>query len=66
MPKGCEWLWHPKVIGLYNNILTRCETNVTTREAAAGALQNITAGDRRVRQKPTYCHFRDLRTISQS
>ncbi|KAG7323945.1 hypothetical protein KOW79_011961 [Hemibagrus wyckioides] len=47
VPKGCEWLWHPKVIGLYNLVLSRCESNTTTREAAAGALQNITAGDRR-------------------
>ncbi|XP_053497736.1 plakophilin-3a isoform X2 [Ictalurus furcatus] len=47
VPRGCEWLWHPKVVGLYQAVLTRCETNSTTREAAAGALQNITAGDRR-------------------
>ncbi|XP_026858963.2 plakophilin-3a [Electrophorus electricus] len=46
-PTGIEWLWHPKVVGLYNRILQRCETNSTTREAAAGALQNITAGDKR-------------------
>ncbi|KAK2834448.1 hypothetical protein Q7C36_015149 [Tachysurus vachellii] len=47
IPSGREWLWHPKVIGLYNLVLSRCESNTTTREAAAGALQNITAGDRR-------------------
>ncbi|TSM52276.1 Plakophilin-3 [Bagarius yarrelli] len=47
VPRGSEWLWHPKVIGLYNLVLSRCESNSTTREAAAGALQNITAGDRR-------------------
>ncbi|KAF5902561.1 plakophilin-3-like isoform X1, partial [Clarias magur] len=47
VPKGSEWLWHPKVISLYNNVITRCETNTTTREAATGALQNITAGDKR-------------------
>ncbi|KAI5100524.1 plakophilin-3 [Silurus meridionalis] len=46
-PRASEWLWHPKVVGLYHNILKRCETNSITREAAAGALQNITAGDRR-------------------
>ncbi|XP_076863647.1 plakophilin-3a isoform X2 [Brachyhypopomus gauderio] len=46
-PSGMDWLWHPKVIGLYNRVLQRCETNTTTREAAAGALQNITAGDTR-------------------
>ncbi|KAG7468368.1 hypothetical protein MATL_G00142200 [Megalops atlanticus] len=46
-PKGEEWLWHPQVVGLYNRVLQRCEINTTTREAAAGALQNITAGDKR-------------------
>lgn len=60
VPKACEWLWHPKVVGLYNKILTQCETNATTREAAAGALQNITAGDKRVRQKPACCLFRTI------
>ncbi|XP_030646331.1 plakophilin-3a [Chanos chanos] len=47
VPKGMEWLWHPQVVGLYNRVLQRCEINSTTREAAAGALQNITAGDKR-------------------
>ncbi|XP_053338525.1 plakophilin-3a isoform X1 [Clarias gariepinus] len=47
VPKGCEWLWHPKVVSLYNNVLSRCFTNPITREAASGALQNITAGDKR-------------------
>ncbi|KAJ8394958.1 hypothetical protein AAFF_G00040810 [Aldrovandia affinis] len=46
-PKGQEWLWHPQIVGLYNRVLQRCEINTTTREAAAGALQNITAGDKR-------------------
>lgn len=36
-------------MGLYNRLLQRCELNRHTTEAAAGALQNITAGDRRVR-----------------
>lgn len=44
-----EWLWHPKIVELYNQVLQRCEINSTTREAAAGALQNITAGEKRVR-----------------
>lgn len=35
-------------MGLYNRLLQRCELNRHTTEAAAGALQNITAGDRRV------------------
>ncbi|KAJ8002523.1 hypothetical protein DPEC_G00159790 [Dallia pectoralis] len=47
VPKGVEWLWHPQVVGLYNGVLQGCEINSTTREAAAGALQNITAGDKR-------------------
>lgn len=48
-PKGMEWLWHPQIVDVYNQVLQRCEINNTTREAAAGALQNITAGDKRVR-----------------
>ncbi|XP_048825342.1 plakophilin-3-like isoform X2 [Brienomyrus brachyistius] len=47
VPKGQEWLWHPSVVRLYNLVLQRCEINAVTREAAAGALQNITAGDKR-------------------
>lgn len=49
MPKGMEWLWHPQIVGVYNRVLQQCEINFTSREAAAGALQNITAGDKRVR-----------------
>uniref|UniRef100_A0A7N6BXH7 Plakophilin 3 n=1 Tax=Anabas testudineus TaxID=64144 RepID=A0A7N6BXH7_ANATE len=47
VPKGMEWLWHPNIIKVYNSVLVHCEVNSTTREAAAGALQNITAGDKR-------------------
>lgn len=50
VPKGAEWLWHPQIVGLYNQVLQNCEMNNATREAAAGALQNITAGDGRVRR----------------
>ncbi|XP_058859200.1 plakophilin-3-like isoform X2 [Acipenser ruthenus] len=46
-PKGMEWLWHPQIVSVYNRVLQRCEINSSTREAAAGALQNITAGDKR-------------------
>ncbi|XP_039209178.1 plakophilin-3 [Crotalus tigris] len=46
-PKGLEWLWNPQIIGVYNRLLQRCELNKHTTEAASGALQNITAGDRR-------------------
>lgn len=48
-PKGAEWLWHPKVVGLYKLVLQSSESNSTGREAAVGALQNITAGETRVR-----------------
>nr|XP_046249745.1 plakophilin-3a isoform X2 [Scatophagus argus] len=47
VPRGMEWLWHPQIVGVYNSVLRQCEINSTTREAAAGALQNITAGDKR-------------------
>ncbi|XP_072527428.1 plakophilin-3 isoform X2 [Salminus brasiliensis] len=47
VPKGAEWLWHPQIVGMYNRILQSCDTNTATREAAAGALQNITAGESR-------------------
>ncbi|KAK2913838.1 hypothetical protein Q8A67_002237 [Cirrhinus molitorella] len=47
VPKGAEWLWHPKIVSLYNRILMSSEMTTATREAAAGALQNITAGDSR-------------------
>ncbi|XP_041852232.1 plakophilin-3a isoform X2 [Melanotaenia boesemani] len=46
-PKGMEWLWHPQIMGMYHRVLKSCEINATTREAASGALQNITAGDKR-------------------
>lgn len=54
-PKGLEWLWSPQIVGLYNRLLQRCELNRHTTEAAAGALQNITAGDRRVRGPQSKC-----------
>lgn len=47
-PKGAEWLWHPKVVVLYKLVLQSRESNSTSREAAIGALQNITAGEARV------------------
>ncbi|XP_063800811.1 plakophilin-3 isoform X2 [Pseudophryne corroboree] len=46
-PKGMELLWNPQIVNLYNRLLQHCELNRHTTEAAAGALQNITAGDRR-------------------
>lgn len=50
-PKGAEWLWHPKVVGLYKLVLQSSESNSTGRDAAVGALQNITAGETRVRPR---------------
>ncbi|XP_035507766.1 plakophilin-3-like isoform X2 [Morone saxatilis] len=46
-PKGAEWLWHPKVVGLYRLVLQNSDSNSTSREATIGALQNITAGEAR-------------------
>ncbi|XP_067452820.1 plakophilin-3-like [Thunnus thynnus] len=46
-PKGAEWLWHPKVVILYKHILQNSNSGSISREAAIGALQNITAGDAR-------------------
>lgn len=51
MPNGMEWLWHPDILKVYHELLKKCEINSSTREAAAGALQNITAGDKRVSSK---------------
>lgn len=47
-PKGSEWLWHPKVVVLYKLVLQNSDISSTSREAAIGALQNITAGEARV------------------
>ncbi|XP_035484183.1 plakophilin-3-like isoform X1 [Scophthalmus maximus] len=44
-PKGAEWLWHPKVVALYKAVLQNRHISSTSREAAIGALQNITSGE---------------------
>ncbi|KAM4733801.1 plakophilin-3-like [Anableps anableps] len=44
-PKDITWLWHAKIVDLYHRVLKSCEINATTREAAIGALQNITSGE---------------------
>lgn len=44
-PKGSEWLWHPKVVALYKVVLENGDISSTSREAAIGALQNITTGE---------------------
>ncbi|XP_078107461.1 plakophilin-3-like [Sander vitreus] len=46
-PKGPEWLWHPNVVALYKLVLQNSDSSSTSREAAIGALQNITAGEAR-------------------
>ncbi|XP_054627084.1 plakophilin-3-like isoform X1 [Dunckerocampus dactyliophorus] len=46
-PRGSEWLWHPKVVALYKHVMQNSESSSISKEAAVGALQNITAGDGR-------------------
>ncbi|XP_017275070.1 plakophilin-3 isoform X2 [Kryptolebias marmoratus] len=46
-PKGAEWLWHPRVVTMYKLVLQNSSTSATAREAALGALQNITVGESR-------------------
>ncbi|KAM6942713.1 plakophilin-3-like [Xenentodon cancila] len=46
-PKGAEWLWHPKVVAVYKVVLQNSGSSSMSREAAVGALQNITAGEGR-------------------
>ncbi|XP_024137523.1 plakophilin-3a isoform X2 [Oryzias melastigma] len=46
-PKEMEWLWHPDILGVYHDLLRTPDTTHTSREAAAGALQNLTHGDLR-------------------
>lgn len=58
-PRGAEWLWHPKVVGLYKLALQSSDSNSTGREAAVGALQNITAGESRVGPPATNIHIPD-------
>ncbi|XP_077451275.1 plakophilin-3-like isoform X2 [Stigmatopora argus] len=47
-PRGADWLWHPRAVALYKQVLQNGgETTSASREAALGALQNLTAGDAR-------------------
>ncbi|GAA6220884.1 plakophilin-3-like isoform X1 [Lates japonicus] len=46
-PQGAEWLWHPQVVVLYKLVLQNKDISSSSREAAIGALQNITAGEGR-------------------
>ncbi|XP_077419355.1 plakophilin-3-like [Vanacampus margaritifer] len=45
--RGAEWLWHPRVVALYKPVLQNGDSTPAAREAAVGALQNLTAGDSR-------------------
>lgn len=47
-PPGFELLYQPDVVRLYLSILTESQ-NFNTLEAAAGALQNLSAGNWTVR-----------------
>ncbi|KAM4572670.1 plakophilin-3a [Odontesthes bonariensis] len=47
IPSDMEWLWHPQIMRLYHSVLKSNDITGTTREAALGAMQNITAGDNR-------------------
>uniref|UniRef100_A0A3P9KLB6 Plakophilin 3 n=1 Tax=Oryzias latipes TaxID=8090 RepID=A0A3P9KLB6_ORYLA len=47
LPTNINWLWHPQILGVYHKVLLWTDTNSTTREATAGALQNLTYGDKR-------------------
>lgn len=55
-PKGAEWLWHPNVVGLYKLVLQNSDSSSIGREAAVGALQNVTAGDARVEPHTRHTH----------
>lgn len=47
-PRGAEWLWSTITVRMYLSLLARSVRH-GTREAALGALQNITAGTGAVR-----------------
>ncbi|XP_023811506.1 plakophilin-3 isoform X2 [Oryzias latipes] len=47
LPTDTNWLWHPQILGVYHKVLLSTDVNSTTREATAGALQNLTYGDKR-------------------
>uniref|UniRef100_A0A1A8GGP4 Catenin (Cadherin-associated protein), delta 2b n=1 Tax=Nothobranchius korthausae TaxID=1143690 RepID=A0A1A8GGP4_9TELE len=42
-PKGIQMLWHPTIVKPYLTLLSEC-SNPDTLEGAAGALQNLSAG----------------------
>lgn len=46
--RGAELLWHPMVVKPYLNLLAE-SSNPATLEGAAGSLQNLSAGNWKVR-----------------
>lgn len=50
-PKGAEMLWHPSVVKPYLTLLAE-SSNPATLEGAAGSLQNLSAGNWKVRLRP--------------
>lgn len=56
-PTGFELLYQPEVVRLYLSLLTESQ-NYNTLEAAAGALQNLSAGQWMVSPKQTDCFVR--------
>lgn len=47
-PKGVEMLWHPSVVKPYLTLLAE-SSNPATLEGSAGSLQNLSAGNWKVR-----------------
>lgn len=47
-PKGAEMLWHPSVVKPYLTLLAE-SSNPATLEGAAGSLQNLSAGNWKVK-----------------
>lgn len=50
-PKGVEMLWHPSVVKPYLTLLAE-SSNPATLEGSAGSLQNLSAGNWKVRCPP--------------
>lgn len=46
-PRGVEWLWCPITVRMYLSLMAR-STRRYSKEAALGALQNVTAGNGKV------------------
>ncbi|XP_077401343.1 plakophilin-2 [Vanacampus margaritifer] len=56
-PRGPEWLWSSIAIRMYLSLIARTERH-HTREAAIGALQNLTAGNGAVSEAMAYAIVR--------